>query len=253
MRSQDGFTLIELLVAMALGLIVLFALTQIFIVTIDQSRRTFTRVDATRQARIALAKIENELHSACTDGPQAAPVQTGADGNDLDFLSYTGTAASPTPVWHQITLASGTLTDYSYGVTGTAPNWGRATNYTSSNVLLSNVVQNGSTPPFQYFAYASFAGTDGNTYWTIPDGTNPNPVTGAAMAAAPLATPLTDAGSNSTVEVMINLLVGPTSENLNNLALTSEDDPVQDSVSLRLTTPPDNSPGPTSEDYMPCE
>ena len=41
---------------------------------------------------------------------------------------------------------------------------------------------------------------------------------------------------------MINLLVGPTSENLDNSSLTSDVDPVTDAISLRLTTPPDYVP-----------
>ena len=47
------------------------------IVTLRQTQRTFTKVDATRQARTALATIENELHSACVNG-RRVPVQAGS-------------------------------------------------------------------------------------------------------------------------------------------------------------------------------
>lgn len=252
---EDGFTLVELLVATAAGIVLLFAVTTILIATTNQTRTRFTQIDATRQARGALATIENELHSSCLDGPQAPPIQSGSDGSNLAFLSYTGTAASPTPVWHVITFSAGTLTDYSYPVTGTAPSWSPGANYTSRNVLLTNVaLPSGVASMFKYYSYQSYYNSgDGNYYWTIPDGTNPQPVTGATLTAAPLATPLSASDASSAVEVTIDMLVGPTSESLNNQKAVAADDPVQDAISLRLTSPPDYSQAATSGDYSPCE
>ena len=122
--DQAGFTLIELLVKIAASMVVLFALTTILIVTLHQTQRTFTRVDATRQGRTALATVENELHSACVGG--SAPIQAGSDADSLQFLSFTGTSAAPTPVWHQLTFdpSEHTLVDARYGVTGAGPSWG---------------------------------------------------------------------------------------------------------------------------------
>jgi type II secretory pathway pseudopilin PulG len=251
---QAGFTLIELLVAMVAGIVVLFALSAILIATLHQTQRTFTKVDATRQARTALAVIENELHSACVDGPLAPPVQTSSDDNNLSFLSFTGTTAAPTPVWHVLSFGSGQLKDASYAVTGSAPNWGRATSASTTVTLLGNVAQQPGIAIFRYFRYESYLGTDGNLYWTIPDGTNTQPVTGATLAPDPLSTPLSASNGDATVEIVISLLVGPTSQNLNNRNLPAASEPVQDAVSLRLTTPPNYSTqGSGSGDYSPCE
>ena len=159
------------------------------------------------------------------------------------MLTYTAPTTTP--------AAPGTLTDASYAVTGSGPNWGRATTPTSTITLLGNVSAQSGVAVFQYFKYESYLGTDGNLYWTIPDGSNPQPVTGAVLAPDPLPTPLSAGNADATVEVMTNLLVGPTSESLNNSNLPAASDPVQDSVSLRLTTPPNYSS--VISDYAPCE
>lgn len=270
LRAEGGFTLVELVVAMAAGIIVMFAATSIMIVTMHQTQRTFTKVDATRQARSALATLENELHSACVNG--TAPIQgvttTGAvesDDNDLVFISYYGTSASPQPVWHQVRYNSTahTLVDTTYGATYTSTSAGGYWSPTGTGTavtLLSNVtVLPGALAPFQYYAYAQYPASTGNlVYWTIPDGENPNPLTGATLTSAPLSATggLSASLAATVVEVQVNLLVGPTSENLNNLSassLTTFGDPVTDSISLRLTTPPDYAPAGTgAAAYGPC-
>jgi type II secretory pathway pseudopilin PulG len=259
LRSQGGFTLVELLVAMAAGIAVLFALSTLMIVTLHQSQRTFTRVDATRQARTALANIENELHSACVAGSAATPIQTGSTADNLIFLSFYGTSAAPTPVWHQLTFNSvaQTLTDSSYNVAGTAPDWTQGS-LIGSKRLLGNVTrQPGSTPVFQYFAYApEYTDSVGDVYYAIPDGSNTMPVTGATLAAAPLATSagLSSNDAGNVVEVLVNLQVGATTNSLSRGTLAGTSVPVTDSVSLRLTTPPNEVDAGTSvQGYGPCE
>jgi prepilin-type N-terminal cleavage/methylation domain-containing protein len=260
--AEHGFTLVELLVSMAAGLVVLFGLVSIMIVTLHQTQRTFTTVDATRRARTALANIENELHSACIAGQ--APIEgvtaggvTESDASDLVFLSYFGDVANPTPIWHQLTFNStaGTLIDTTYNVTGTAPDWTQGT-LIARTTLLTNVSQLGTTPVFQYYAYtAEYTDSAGNVYWIIPDGTNAVPITGTVPASAPLSTSsgLSASDAGNTVEVVINMSVGA-SGGLSNTSLTAVNDPVTDSISLRLTTPPDYvQSGATQAGYGPCQ
>jgi Tfp pilus assembly protein PilW len=256
-RGQGGFTLVELLVAMTIGIIVMFALSAIMIATLHQSQRTFTAVDATRQARTALATIENELHSACVNGD--APIQTPSDSSNLDFLSYTGGAANPTPTWHVLSLSSGTLTDSVYPAvytaTSTGHTWTMGTTRTSRTTLLTNVAQQpGSTPVFKYYAYAQAYTSGGNAFWYVPDGNNIEPGTTATIPDSSLGTPLSASNAATVVEVVVNLFVGPSGENLANSTLSSSFDPITDAISLRLTTPPDYVPsGSGSASYLPCD
>jgi prepilin-type N-terminal cleavage/methylation domain-containing protein len=255
--AQSGFTLVELCVAMAVGTIVIIGLFSILIVVLHQTQRTFTRVSATRQARIAFSNIENELHSACVDG--SPPIQTGSTATSAQFVSYYGDAANPTPVWHVLTFnaAAGTLTDSTYNVSGTGPDWTEGT-LVSTNTLLSNAAQDGTTPVFQYYAYtAEYTDGAGNVYWIVPDGTNLAPGETGTPVNAPLSasgTGLSATNANNTVEVVINLLVGASGDGLAKPSLSSVDDPVTDTISLRLTTPPDYVPsGAAAEGYGPCQ
>lgn len=258
-RDAAGFTLVELLVAIAAGSVVLIALGTMMVVTLHSTQRTFTRVDATRQARTALSNIENELHSACLGAN--SPIQTGSTADAIAFVSFYGTSANPTPVWHQLTFnaTAGTLIDSSYGVTGSAPDFVQGS-LQSTNTLLTNAARlPDNTPVFQYYAYAQM-GTDasGNTYWVIPDGTDVNPLTGTipTPAALPTTSGLSATDAGNVVEVVITLSVGATSQSLNaKLSDATGDVPVTDAISLRLSTPNNDLPsGASSSDtYGPCQ
>jgi Tfp pilus assembly protein PilW len=262
LRAEHGFTLAELSVSMAAGVVVIGALFTIMIVSLRQTQRTFTKVDATRRTRTTLSNIENELHSACVDGsPPIQGVTNGivqTDANNLVFISSYGTSASPVPVWHQITFnaSTATLTDATYAVTGTSPDWGQGALATTTT-LLTNVAQLSSTiPVFQYYKYQpEYTDAGLNQYLMIPDGSNTVPISGATPNQ-PLATSsgLSAADGDTTVEVVINLLVGASAGTDHSTTLQSVSDPVTDTVSLRLTTPPDYAAaGTTPQGYGPCQ
>jgi hypothetical protein len=259
--GQAGFTLAELTVAMAAATVVVIGLASIMITTLHQTQRSFTTVDATRQARTAFANIENELHSACVDGsPPIQGVTNGvneSDDNNLVFINYTGTSASPTPVWHDLSFnaAAKTLVDTTYNVTGTSPDWAPGTTVLATNTLLTNAAPVGTTPVFKYFAYAPlYTDAGNNVYWVIPDGNNAIPVSGVTPTPAPLTTPLSANDSNNVVEVMINLQVGASASSLTKSTLTATNDAVSDTISLRLTTPPDYVSASVSDaSFAPCQ
>lgn len=263
--GEAGFTLVELLVAMAAGIVVLSALFTILDVTLHNTSRTFTKVDATQRARTTLEKIENELHSACTT-TGVTPVQGGgtngsqnSDADDLVFVSQYGTSANPTPVEYRIVFspANHTLTDYTYALnSGNSPsNWifsSTPTNPTGTQ-MLTNVTQSGSTPVFQYFAYEPYTDTSGNQDMMIMDGSTAVPGTSNVPNPDPLpdAGGLGTSGASETAEVLITLVVGAAGGSGENTNLQDTDATVSDSVVLRLTPAPNQAGGTTT--FGPCQ
>jgi prepilin-type N-terminal cleavage/methylation domain-containing protein len=269
-HSESGFTLIELLVVIAAGIVVLTAIFALLDTTLHFTTRTFTLVDASQRARIVTEQLENELHSACV-GVNVTPIQAASSGTSLSFISQYGStasnadAAAPTPVRHTITYdpTGHTLTDTTTAASGgSAPNWTFG-GTTTTKPLLANVTTQGSSPAFQYFAYASpgsqYTDLAGNTYEMIMDGINAIPGTTTVPAAAPLTVPLSTTDAQNTSEVLIKLLVGGAggsgesvnvrgtgtyNQNASNASIT-------DQVLLRLT-PPVNHDG-DGATFSPCQ
>jgi prepilin-type N-terminal cleavage/methylation domain-containing protein len=259
LSSEAGFTLVELMVAMVAGVVVLLALGTIMDVTLRETTRSFTLVDATERSRPVFEQIENELHSSCFADEQT-PIQSGSSPNALIFMTSTGNAAIPTAIWHEIDFnpaPTATLTDTTYttnySVVGGEPTWTRGT-LVGTKVLLNNVAADGSTPVFQYFAYQLAPGTDaaGNQYEILPDGTSPIPGTSTTVfnPLAPGAS-LTTAQAATAAEVMINLTVGPAGGFNENTKLANTGQSVSDIIAFRFT-PSANHVG-DGATFSPCD
>ena len=233
-RSQRGFTLVELLVAMAGGLIVCSALFTILDVSLGATTRTASRIDATQRARVALETIGNQMRSACVERNVVPIHKDTSTATQVSYWSYFGKANQVLPEKHTLIFnaAQGTLTDQTYTlnpdptVSGYAPNWNPATaTLTSTETLLTNVAQKGTTPVFQYFSY------------TPPNGT-----------VAALTPPLDETESEKTSEVRITLVVKPTGGTGQDTSVTPNT--VTNSIVLRLTPLP--NPSTTNNDFNPC-
>lgn len=261
--GERGFTLVETLVVLLTGTVVISALFTIIDVTLRNTTRTFSQVDATQHARTLFETMENELHSACVAGG-VIPIQAGANGtqvsdsNNLVFLSQEGAAAAITPVEHKITYSAGTLTETTYGSTGgTPPNWTFSATPQPARTLATNLAQQTKSgvaiPVFQYFKYdiprnasgTAYTDSSGNSYMILLDGTNVVPGTNTIPANSPtrLATPLSASDAGLTTEVVITLSVGAsvaTGEvgSQLNTNLSAASDPVTDSVVFRVTPAP---------------
>jgi prepilin-type N-terminal cleavage/methylation domain-containing protein len=266
LRDQRGFTLIELLATMAAGMVVMAGLTTMLTVTLRETSRTFTNVDATQRGRTMLESIASELHSACVADLET-PVQGGANGtqvsdaNNLVFLSQFGTSASPTPVEHKITFNAGarTLTDSTYAVTGgTAPTWTFSSTPSSTKTLLTNVVATpssggGTVPVFQYFAYEPYTDANGNTDMMLMDGSSSVPGTTNLPNPDPLPTSsgLSQSDAASTAEVIITMNVGGSGHAHENTQLTDTYDNLTRAIVFRFTPAADTTGA--NATFNPCD
>lgn len=178
--SERGFTLIELLVAILAGVVVTGAALAILEVSARQTTLISDDAQANRVGRNALNVMLEELHSSCTgfgttaiQAPATTPVSplasTGA--TNLWFLSAYGNTTSGEPsvsqvAQHDINWTAtgtsdtgeqlGTLSDYSFTGSGSAPNWSFPTLSIANakvKVLAKNVVQLATTPLFRYYRY----------------------------------------------------------------------------------------------------
>jgi Tfp pilus assembly protein PilW len=260
LSDEAGFTLVELLATMVAGVVVLLALGTIMDVTLKETTRSFTLVDATNRTRPVFQLLENELHSACfADGEY--PIQAGSNPNALMFLTSYGNGATPTEVWHEVDYNAppvATLTDTTYSTVYSVVNgvgtWSRGTKQGSTRTLLTNVAKTGSAAVFQYYAYQTAPGTDaaGNQYMILPDGTAPVPGTSTTVN-----NPLAPGGSLSATqaptaaEALITLTVGPAGGFNENTNLANVGQSVTDSIAFRFT-PAANHVG-EGASFTPCD
>jgi Tfp pilus assembly protein PilW len=245
LADQRGFTLVELLATMVAAMVVLGAVGTIMTVTLRETSRSFSQVDATTRARPIFEGLENELHSACFADEQT-PIQANSNANALIFMTSYGNGATPSEAWHEIDYnppPTATLTDATYSVNysidanGNAV-YSRGTKQGSTRTLLTNVAQSGTTPVFQYYAYENAPGTDaaGNQYEILPDGTAPLPGTSTTVndPLAPGAS-LSATQAASAAEVHITLNVGPAGGSNENTNLANVGQSVSDSITFRFT------------------
>ncbi|HEX5928975.1 MAG TPA: hypothetical protein VFY48_06245 [Solirubrobacterales bacterium] len=205
-REERGTTLIEVMVATATGMVVLFALTMMVLVTMHSSARVSARVDATRNARLSISRITEQLRSSCV-APRIAPVLAGSTGNSLRFIHQRGSAAVLSPIESRIELANGKLTQYDYALTGgSMPNWKFALTPTppTGRLLATGIAP---TPPetgiFTYLAYSGKAINEALPA-TAPSGLSQlnamrTVAVRVAFTAAPGQTPVASAGTTAAV------------------------------------------------------
>lgn len=148
LAAEHGVSLIELLVASLTAIVVMLALSAILLFSTGQEARVSERVEADRIGRTAMARVVDELHSACTgfgnggiQGPSGEPKPPLAPTGPLNlwFVSAYGSSTSwnaleSTVYEHDINwtetgksktspiLPLGTLTDYAFESTnGSGP------------------------------------------------------------------------------------------------------------------------------------
>jgi prepilin-type N-terminal cleavage/methylation domain-containing protein len=192
LRDQRGFTLIELLVAMLAGLVVTGAALAILEVSARQATRISDAAQANRAGRSALNVILEELHSSCTgfgttaiQAPSTTPVSPLAATGALNlwFLSAYGNPTSAEPavsnvVLHDINwtatetsntgLQLGTVRDYAFTGSGSAPNWSFPT-LSTTNAKVKTLAKSAALTGSALFSYYRYDTNSANvkTYGTL--------------------------------------------------------------------------------------
>jgi hypothetical protein len=210
--DERGTTLTELMVGVAAGMTVILTLSMVIISVLHGTARVSARVEGTQQARIAMTRIMEQLHTACI-APELAPVQEKSDGTTLRFVHGSGSQVSPTPILSAITLSGGTLTQTDYSVSGgTAPKWTfNSTPYATRQLLTDVSPVPPSSSIFNYYAYSN-----------------------GTLSTTPLETPLGSLGAAQTIQVRVALTVTPRGTAVPDEGAAAS---IQNSASLRLTPP----------------
>jgi len=155
LRGEDGFTLPELLVGIIIGTIVMLAALTVLDNTVSLGTKVSKRVDATQRGRTALDRITRDLNSmVCLPGDPAQDALIAGSDNSVDVYADLGNgAASQPPQRRTITYDPATrrLTESVYTPTGAAGAYAFPAAPTTTTTLLSDVIQDGSTPIFTYY------------------------------------------------------------------------------------------------------
>lgn len=205
--SERGTTLIELLVATVSGVIVMFGLATLIIVVLHGTARVNARVDATQRGRIAMTRIIEQLHNACT-APKITPILVGSTGTTLKFTHAVGaqtTAVAPNPTTTELIYSGGTLTEKDT-LSGT----------TTTTTLLTSVAPIAPRSSiFRYFRTVNDASTE-----IVPGSTGLSEAqtvevieVRVGFSASPGTTPIADAGSATSIEDGAILRLTPPSYN----------------------------------------
>jgi Tfp pilus assembly protein PilW len=222
MTDESGFTMVELLVSSLMGIIVMFGVVVVTTASVHTQDRIARRVVANQTARPLMTRIVQELHSACV-APRITPIASGSTATSITFLSKSGSAVTPTPDLHTISLSGTILTEQTFPATGgAAPTWTFSGTASSTYRLANNV----SAPSGVVFSYYQFVN--------------------GALATAPLTPPLDSTEAAHTAIVDISLIVG-SSHGTSTLDPRSPET-LNDSVDLRL----ENAGQYPNQDNLPC-
>jgi Tfp pilus assembly protein PilW len=215
LQDEEGTSMVELLVGLAMGMIVLAGLSLLLIVTLHGNARVDARVEASDNARIAMTRIMEELHSACVT-PQVAPVQAESTLQTLVFThDPSGVASTPEelPVESKVFYSNGVLYQaekHATGGTQLSPIWGP---WEAAQIVVSNVAP--ANTDGSIFRYYKFEAAEAKTPLPAPVGTGLGSnaaetiLVEVKFKASPRNEPVADAGAATTIQNSATLRLTP--------------------------------------------
>jgi hypothetical protein len=236
--DEGGFSLPELLVTMLAATVIFSAITMMTTTALRNQDRISRRIDAGSRVRPVMTHMVQELHSACVAqhvvpiiGDGTATGTSASTGNQISFLSMSGSSVTPTPQKHVISLdtSTGTLREWVYNATaGTQPGpwtFSPTAVVPTGTILLTNV----SAPAAGLFQYFDFVN--------------------GALDTTPTTVPLLAADAAKTAVVRITMTSAP-GRGTRGISVFDPNSPlvVSDSVDLRL----ENAGQYPNQDNLPC-
>jgi type II secretory pathway pseudopilin PulG len=162
LRTQDGFTLPELLTAISMSMIILLGAFAVLDTVMTRTVETQARVEATQRGRQALDVMTRQLRSqVCLDG--STPAIAEAEPNRVTFYAdlSDGSAALTERIEKRVLSydpASGRISESVYKPTGADP-IAYPASPDSTRELVRNVVPDGATSIFRYYAFTPATST----------------------------------------------------------------------------------------------
>jgi prepilin-type N-terminal cleavage/methylation domain-containing protein len=155
LRGEEGFTLPELLVAIIIGTIIALAAFGLLDATVSVGTKVNKRVDATQRGRAAMALIIRDVRSqVCLPGDPPTGSLRGASDTSVDVYTDLGNGSAATPPQRRTITFDPTgrrITESIYTPSGSAGSYVFPTTPTATRTLLTDVVQDGTTPVFRYY------------------------------------------------------------------------------------------------------
>jgi type II secretory pathway pseudopilin PulG len=153
LRRDEGHTLPELLTALTMAMVILLATFALLDHVMDRTAETQARVEATQKGRQAMDTITRAVRSTVCLSP-TVPAISQAKADSVTFYADLGDGTVP-PVRQTVAYDAGTrrITQDVYPGTGMPPATTFAASPAYTKTLAENVVPDGSTPVFRFFAY----------------------------------------------------------------------------------------------------
>ncbi|MEA2228729.1 MAG: hypothetical protein QOF04_2359 [Solirubrobacteraceae bacterium] len=150
-RGEAGMTLPEVLVACVVGMVILLAAFAVLDSVVRVNGRVTDRVDAVERGRLAIDEMVRDLRSQVCPTPNTLSLASGSDTSVSAYVDLKSDGSAPQLRTFTYDAAARTITQTTVAPSGAAS----APTYTATpttRVLLTNVVADGTTPVFRFYA-----------------------------------------------------------------------------------------------------